>query len=250
MQPRLDSATGFQPNELGPLVRRRPYLHLTRLQTLLIKWALILATAPLAAGLVQLVAGSVLSMPTPHPWHLWAFSTSVIAAIGVAALATFALFGSVGPLANMIFFVALAMTSSAGAVPLEAVPPFFRVISHFEPMRPIVKGLRSILYFDEAGDSGLGGAWLGVLAVAIVAILAGVIFTRIFDRVPTLTRHPEPPAAIGSSTAKHRAPQSRRRTTDILRPGSGRVEGHHPAPGPRSGPPLVKSGPASGRTPV
>lgn len=208
MHPLIDSASGFQPNELGPLVRRRPYTHMSRLQLLSIKWALMLTASPAAAALVQLVAGRLLSMPIPHPWHLWAFSTSVIAAIGIGALTVFALFGSVGPLVNMFFFVALAMTSSAGAIPLEAVPPFFHAISHFEPMRPVVKGLRSILYFDEVADSGLRGAWLDVLTVGVAAILCGLAATRFFDRVPTLTRHPEPPSVTHGHAPKHRAAPS------------------------------------------
>jgi hypothetical protein len=190
---------------------------MSRLQLLSIKWALMLTASPAAAALVQLVAGRLLSMPIPHPWHLWAFSTSVIAAIGIGALTVFALFGSVGPLVNMFFFVALAMTSSAGAIPLEAVPPFFRAISHFEPMRPAVKGLRSILYFDVTADSGLRGAWLGVLTVGIAAVLCGLVFTRFFDRVPMLTRHPEPPPLIRRPAPKHRAPRSHARTTELSR---------------------------------
>lgn len=228
MHPLIDSATGFQPNELGPLVRRRPYTHMSRLHVLLIKWALMLAASPAAAGLVQLVAGPLLSMPIPHPWYLWAFSTSVIAAIGLGALTVFALFGSVGPLVNMFFFVALAMTSSAGAIPLEAVPPFFRTISHFEPMRPVVKGLRSILYFDVAADSGLRPAWLGVLTVGIAALLCGLIFTRFFDRVPTLTRHPEPPPVVPRPAPKHRAARSHSQTRDLSRSATrGRVPDRH-----------------------
>ncbi|WP_069160389.1 YhgE/Pip domain-containing protein [Nocardia altamirensis] len=191
MHPIIDSAIGFQPSEMGPKVRRRGYTHLSRLHTLLIKWSVMLLAAPLCAAGLQFVAGTLLDMPIPAPWQLFLFSTTTIAAVGIGALTVFAMFGSLGPLINMFFFIALAMISSAGTIPLEATPAFFRAIADIEPMRPIVTGLRSILYYDSAPLSGLETAWVDVAIIGAAGALIGAIATSLFDRVPAFTRHPQ-----------------------------------------------------------
>ena len=205
IQPLIDASSGFLPTEIGPIVRRRPYLHLSRLQSLVRKWLIMVAAAPIAAALAQLVAGPGLGMPIDRPWLLWLFGTSTVAAVGIGALTVFACFGALGPLINMFFFVALAMPSSAGTVPLEAVPGFYRAIAHFEPMRPVVRGLRSILYFGSAPGSGLSSAWWTVAGLAGAAILIGLVAVRAFDRVAASARHPELNPARISPVPKHRA---------------------------------------------
>ena len=159
----------------------------------------------MAAQLAQLVAGPGLGMPIDRPWLLWLFGTSTVAAVGIGALTVFACFGALGPLINMFFFVALAMPSSAGTVPLEAVPGFYRAIAHFEPMRPVVRGLRSILYFGSTPGSGLSSAWWTVAGLAGAAILIGLVAVRAFDRVAASARHPELNPARISPVPKHRA---------------------------------------------
>ncbi|MFG1796296.1 YhgE/Pip domain-containing protein [Nocardia sp. NPDC049149] len=191
MHPIIDSAIGFLPSEMGPKVRRRGYTHLSRLHTLLIKWSVMLLAAPLCAAGLQFVAGTLLDMPIPSPLQLFLFSTTTIAAVGIGALTVFAMFGSLGPLINMFFFIALAMISSAGTIPLEATPAFFRAIADIEPMRPIVTGLRSILYYDSAPLSGLETAWVDVAIIGAAGALIGAVATSLFDRVPAFTRHPE-----------------------------------------------------------
>ncbi|WP_433655123.1 YhgE/Pip domain-containing protein [Nocardia sp. CA-128927] len=191
IHPIVDSASGFTPSELGPKVQRRQYTHLPRLHILLVKWSVMIAAAPLGAGIIQLVAGKGLDMPIPAPTQLFLFSASTIAAIGIGALTVFAIFGAFAPLVNMFFFVALAMTSSAGTIPLQAIPQFFRVIATFEPMRPIITGLRSILYYNSSPLSGLRTAWIHVAIVGGIGATTGLVATHLFDRVPSFTRHPD-----------------------------------------------------------
>ena len=205
IHPLIDASSGFLPTEIGPIVRRRPYLHLTRLQSLVSKWLIIVVAAPIAAALAQLVAGPVLGMPIDRPLALWLFATSTVAAVGVGALTVFACFGALGPLINMFFFVALAMPSSAGTIPLEAVPGFYRTVARVEPMRPVVAGLRSLLYFDSAPGSGLTGAWWAVGGLAAASVLIGLVTVRAFDRMAASARHPEMNPARAGSAAKHRA---------------------------------------------
>ncbi|WP_280299169.1 YhgE/Pip domain-containing protein [Nocardia abscessus] len=192
IHPIVDSASGFQPSELGPKVQRRDYTPLSRRQLLTVKWCVALLAAPLGAGLIQLIATVAFDMPAPAPWQLYLLSTASIAAVNVGALTVFAIFGSLGPLVNMFFFVAMAMTSSAGTLPVEATPPFFRAIATFEPMRPIVTGLRSILYCDSTTPSGLHTASINLAIGGLIGIILGLVTTSLYDRNPAFTRHPAP----------------------------------------------------------
>jgi ABC-type multidrug transport system permease subunit len=109
----------------------------------------------------------------------------------VSALAVFAALGpGIGALVNTLFFVALAMVSSGGIVPLEAAPPFFRTVSAFAPFRFVIDGTRSLLYFDGAPAAGFGGAWAGIAVIALAAIAAGLAITSLYDRVRAFSRAP------------------------------------------------------------
>ncbi|WP_067564328.1 YhgE/Pip domain-containing protein [Nocardia acidivorans] len=188
IHPLVDSASGFQPTEFGPKVRRRDYTHLSRLHMLTVKWCVALISAPLSAGLIQLVATRALHMPVASPRQLYVFSAMTIAAVALGALTVFAIFGSLAPLINMFFFVAMAMTSSAGTIPIEATPAFFHIIATFEPMRPIVAGLRSILYIRSEPPSGLPPTWIPIAVGSLVAVLAGAMVTCLYDRNPSFSR--------------------------------------------------------------
>jgi hypothetical protein len=189
ISPIVDSALGFAPSELGPLVQRRPYVAASRVKTLLAKFGILLAGAPIAALATQLVATGPVDIPVSDPVMLWLFSTATVMAIGTSALTVFAIFGNgIGALVNTLFFIALSMTSSGGTVPLAATPGFFRWLSEFEPFRPIVEGIRALLYF--AGGAGLAEAWARVAVGGAVGILLGLAVTALYGRVRMFTRHP------------------------------------------------------------
>ena len=193
VNPLVDSALGFAPSELGPLVARRDYLRLGRRSTLLTKFAVITAASPFAALITQLVAGPLVGIPIPDPLQLWLFSTAVVAAIGTSALAVFAIFGGgIGSLVNTVFFIALSMTSSGGTVPIQAVPPFFRWLAEFEPFRAVIDGVRAILYFDAIPAAGLTEGWIRVGVGAAIGIAVGVAVTTFYGRRRIFSRHPRP----------------------------------------------------------
>jgi uncharacterized phage infection (PIP) family protein YhgE len=199
ISPIVDSALGFAPSEVGPIVQRRPYVTATRLQTLVAKFGILVAGAPVAAVLAQLVATGIVGIPVSHPVMLWLFSTATIMAIGTSALTVSAIFGNgVGALVNTMFFIALSMTSSGGTVPLAATPPFFRWLAEFEPFRAVVDGIRALFYFGGDADAGLAEAWTRVAIGGAIGILLGVAVTVLYGRVRTFTRHPalEPSTAI------------------------------------------------------
>ncbi|MCW3492998.1 YhgE/Pip domain-containing protein [Microbacterium sp. SSM24] len=190
--PIVDGALGFIPAELGPLVARSRYTHVSRRRTFVVKAGILTAAAPPAALVVQLVAAGS-GVAVDAPFSLWLFATAAIAAIGTSALAVFALLGpGIGALVNTLFFVALAMVSSGGIVPLEATPPFFRAVSAFAPFRFVIDGTRSLFYFDGAPAAGLGGAWIGIIVIGAIGIAGGLVATTAYDRVRTFSRAPRP----------------------------------------------------------
>jgi uncharacterized phage infection (PIP) family protein YhgE len=193
VNPFVDSVLGFAPSELGPLVARRSYVAISRRQTLLVKFGIMISAAPLAALAVELVAGLFVGIPISDPVQLWALSSAAIAAIGVSGLTVFSIFGGgIGSLANTIFFIALAMTASGGTVPLSALPPFFSFIADFEPFRPVVDGVRAILYFDAVPEAGLTSAWTHVVVGGIAGIVLGLAVTTLYAKNRMFTRHPRP----------------------------------------------------------
>jgi hypothetical protein len=204
INPLIDSALGFAPSEVGPLVARRPYVAFSRLRTLLIKFGLIAAVSPVAALIVQLIAGPIIGVTISNPFVMWAFSAASIAAIGISALTVFAMFGSgLGSLANTIFFIALSMNSSGGTVPIAATPPFFQGVSSFGPFHAIVDGVRALLYFGGSADAGLADGWLRVGIGGGTGIALGVAVAALYGRNRTFSRHPAP-ALIATSLS---APQ-------------------------------------------
>ena len=64
----------------------------------------------------------------------------------------------------MLLFIYLALASSGGTIPLQALPSPLRFVANFEPLRQVLDGVRSILYF---GASGAAGLTRGVLLTAI-----------------------------------------------------------------------------------
>jgi hypothetical protein len=197
--PIVDSALGFAPSEIGPLVQRRPVVDASRLQTLVAKFGVLLLGAPMAALATQLVATVVVGIPVSDPLMLWLFSTATIMAIGTSALTVFAIFGSgIGALVNTMFFIALSMTSSGATVPLAATPAFFRWLSEFEPFRAVADGVRALFYFGGNAEAGLAEAWVRLAVGGAIGILLGVAVTIAYGRVQKFARHPrlEPFTAI------------------------------------------------------
>jgi ABC-type polysaccharide/polyol phosphate export permease len=178
----IDSALGHAPTEIGLVLHQRAPVRISRVQALLAKCVVSVVLAPIAAGAVLLATSVILGMDTPHALQLWAFSTYAIAAVAIGAQALIAAFGMLGQLLGMFVFVALALPSSGGTVPLQALPAFYRFLSNFEPARQLVDGTRAILYFDARADAGLARAWLMATLGLLLGLAFGFAVTRIYDR--------------------------------------------------------------------
>jgi YhgE/Pip-like protein len=187
----VDTALGYLHADFGPIRQRYPLRHTSRVHTLLIGIVLMLGLSIVAGSLVELMAVGVLGMDASHLALLWVFSVSAIAVVGISALTLLAAFGTPGMLVLTVVFVALAIPSSGGTVPIQALPGFFRWLAEFEPLRQVTGGIRSILYFNAQGSAGLDRAWTAMAIALPVALIWGFGVTHLYDR-KGLHRVPQP----------------------------------------------------------
>jgi len=201
----VDAALGYGTTEIGPKFRQRMPLAISRWQTLLAKWCMGLVVVPILTGVLLLVAVGILHMDAPYVGLLWVFISFAGIAIAAGTLALFAALGTLGQLVAMLLFVYLALASSGGTIPLEALPSFYRFVANFEPLRQVLDGVRAILYFDAAGDAGLTR---GVVLTAIGLVLwvvVGVVVTRWYDRKGFDRLQPEVLEFVQRSTQSYAA---------------------------------------------
>jgi YhgE/Pip-like protein len=178
----IDSVLGYARTEMGPRYRQRMPLPINRVQTLLVKWAVAAAAAPLLTGILLLVSVGALGLHAPNVVGLWLLIAFAALMVSVATLTLMATFGAIGQLIAMILLVYLSLASSGGTVPIDALPGTFRVIGHVEPLRNVLSGTRSILYFDARWDAGLRNAVIVIGAQLAFWALLGLGVTRYYDR--------------------------------------------------------------------
>ncbi|WP_062645731.1 YhgE/Pip domain-containing protein [Streptomyces maremycinicus] len=178
----VDTALGYADNEIGPWHTRLPTVPIDRTQTLLLKMAMTAGISVLSVSLVLLACVGVLGMDATHIPLLWIYSYCATLAVGLGVQAINAAFGGIGQLVSMFVFIVLGLPSSGATVPLQAVPGFYRFLSHFEPMRQLSDGVRAILYFDARGDAGLTRAWTMIAIGAAAGLLFGFAMTSYYDR--------------------------------------------------------------------
>ncbi|MFC9473035.1 YhgE/Pip domain-containing protein [Nocardia sp. NPDC056952] len=177
----IDSMLGFAPTEYGPYFSHAPASKISRLRTLVIKWATMVATAALSSGAL-IGIGSALGVHIDQPFELFLFSTFAMTAVGVTSLTIMAAVGSIGVLVNLILFVILGMPSAGGTIPVEATPRFFGWLADFEPLRQVYLAVRSLMYFDGSAAAGLAqGFWMTAVGLAIGTV-SGVLITWYYDK--------------------------------------------------------------------
>ena len=178
----VDAALGYSTSEIGPRWRQRMPVAISRWQTLLTKWSVALVAVPILTGILLLVAVGLLHMDAPYVGELWLFLSFTGIAIAAGTLALFAAFGSLGQLLAMLLFVYLALASSGGTIPVQALPSFFRFAASFEPLRQVLGGVRAILYFNAQGDAGLTRGVLVISIWLVVWVIVGAAVARWYDR--------------------------------------------------------------------
>ena len=177
-----DAVLGYAVTEIGPRWGQRQPVAISRWQTLLAKWAMAVPLMLVLTGLMLLAAVGVLHMNTPHFWDLWLLAWFAASVIAIGTLVLFAALGTLGQLVGILIFVYLALASSGGTVPIQALSGFFRFLASFEPMRQIVGGTRAVLYFGARGEAGLSRAFVLTAIGLVFWVALGALVTRWYDR--------------------------------------------------------------------
>lgn len=210
----LDGVLGFAPTEIGPRwMMARPAL-ISRFQTLIAKWAIAAVLTGLLAAIVLLVAAGIFGMDTPEPLLLWVYGWFGAATVAVGTLALFAVLGTPGQLVGLLLFVYLGLASAGGTVPVQALPDAFAAVSHLDPLRQILGGVRAILYLEARADAGLAEGAIATAIGLIFWVCFGTFFVRRYDRGHRDRLDPDLLAYVHQSAEEYRASGRPDRRTD------------------------------------
>jgi uncharacterized phage infection (PIP) family protein YhgE len=203
----VDSALGYATTETGPRWRQRQPVPINRWQTLLIKWALIaVVTAVLTA--VMLVVAWGIGTDMPYPALLWAYAWLCAASVGAGTIVLFAVAGTYGQLIGLLVFVYAGLASAGGTVPVEALPGFLRTLSYIEPLRQVLAGTRSILYFGAQAVAGLTQGTVAAAAGLVFWLVLGTVVVRWYDRKHLYRLQPDLLAHVSQSVQEYKAKQA------------------------------------------
>jgi hypothetical protein len=132
-----------------------------------------------------------LGMDAPYPVLLWAYAWLCAASVGAGTIVLFAMAGTYGQLIGILVFVYAGLASAGGTVPVEALPGFLRALSNIEPLRQVLAGTRSIMYFGAQGDAGLTRGTLTAGLGLLFWIALGTAVVRWYDRKRLYRLQPE-----------------------------------------------------------
>src|SRR5437764_11528755 len=150
----------------------------------------------------------ILGMNSPDFLSLWLLCWFAAMVVAIGTLVLFAALGTLGQLVALLLFVYLALASSGGTVPLEALGGFFRFIAHFEPLRQILVGVRAILYFDGRGAAGLTRAWVASGIGLAFWVGVGLLVTTWYDRKRLYRMPPDLMRYVDRAVADYRRDQA------------------------------------------
>ncbi len=210
----IDSALGYATTEIGPRWRQRQPVPINRWQTLLVKWVLVVPLTGILTALMLVIAGWGLGLDLPYPPLLWVFTWLCAASVGVGTVALFAAAGSYGQLIAMLLFVYAGLASAGGTVPIQALPVVLRTLSNVEPLRQVLAGTRSIMYFGAQASAGLTRGTLAAGVGLLIWLALGVIVVRWYDRRRLYRLQPELLEHVGKAVQDYRARQAADVATD------------------------------------
>jgi len=200
----VDSALGYATTEMGPRWRQRQPVPINRSQTLLIKWTIIAALTAVLTAIMLAVAWG-LGMDAPSPVLLWAYTWLCAASVGAGTIALFAMAGTYGQLIAMLIFVYAGLASAGGTVPVQALPGFLRALSNIEPLRQVLAGTRSIMYFGAQADAGLTRGTLAAGLGLLFWLALGTAIVRWYDHKHFYRLHPETLAYVNKVVQDRKA---------------------------------------------
>jgi hypothetical protein len=203
----VDSALGYSTSEIGTRWRQRQPVPINRWQTLLIKWAIVaVLTAALTALMLVIAVG--LGMDAPSPAPLWAFTWLCAASVGAGTITLFAVAGGYGQLIGLLLFVYAGLASAGGTVPVEALPAFLHTLSYIEPLRQVLAGTRSIMYFNAQGVAGLTRGTVAASAGLLFWLVTGSAIVRWYDHRRLYRLHPDVLAHVSTAVQDYKARQA------------------------------------------
>jgi YhgE/Pip-like protein len=204
----VDSALGYSTSEIGTRWRQRLPVPINRWQTLLIKWAIIASLTAVLTALLIVIAAGALGMDAPYPALLWVYTWLCAASVGVGTITLFALAGTYGQLIGIVLFVYAGLASAGGTVPVEALPGFLRGLSYVEPLRQVLAGTRSILYFDARGVAGLTRGTVAASAGLLFWLVIGAVIVTWYDRRRLYRLHPDVLAHVDTAVQDYKTRQA------------------------------------------
>jgi YhgE/Pip-like protein len=202
----VDAALGYATTEVGPRWRQRKPVPINRWQTLIIKWVMAVPITGAMTGLMLLVAVGILRLDAPYPGLLWLLAWLAATSVAEGTIVLFAVLGSPGQLLAMLLFVYAGLASAGGTVPLQALPSWLGWMAQVEPLRQILAGTRSILYFDAQADAGLARAVIAAGAGLVFWLIAGTVLVRWYDRRGLNRMDPELLAYVHASAQAYKTP--------------------------------------------
>jgi YhgE/Pip-like protein len=200
----VDAGLGYATTETGPRWSQRPPVPINRWQTLLVKWTIVVALTGVLAAVVLAVAAGVLGMDAPHPALLWLFTWLCAASVGVGTIVLFAVAGTFGQLIGLLIFVYAGLASAGGTVPVQALPGLFRFLSNFEPLRQVLAGTQSIMYFNAQADAGLTRGTVAAGLGLLFWLATGTAVVKWYDRKRFYRLHPDVLAYVSASVQDYK----------------------------------------------
>jgi YhgE/Pip-like protein len=204
----IDAVLGYAATEVGPMWRQRQPVAISRVQTLISKWVLAVPLTLILTGLMLFTAVVILGMNSPDFLSLWLLCWFAAMVIAIGTLVLFAALGTIGQIIALLVFVYLALASSGGTVPLEALGGFFRFFASFEPLRQILLGVRAILYFDGRGAAGLTRAWIASGIGLAFWVAVGLLVTAWYDHKRLYRMPPDLMRYVDRAVADYRRDQA------------------------------------------
>ena len=114
-----------------------------------VRLALGFVYAALVAGVELWVAFSLVGVEhEASTTQVYLFLAFAIAAALTVTLLLAAVMGPAGIGVSAVLNIILGLVSSGGLAPLEALPPFYQAYADWLPLRYVIDGLRSLLFYD------------------------------------------------------------------------------------------------------
>jgi YhgE/Pip-like protein len=228
----IDAVLGYATTEIGPVWRQRQPVAISRWQTLLCKWVMATGLTVVTTGLMLAAAVGILNMNAPHLGLLWLLTWFAATVVAIGTLTLFAALGTLGQIFALLVFVYLALASSGGTVPINALSGFFRFLSNFEPLRQILDGVRAILYFGARGEAGLTRAWVASGLGLLFWLALGVLVTTWYDRKHLDRMPPELMAYVDRAVLTYREETRQTVGAPVRDPGEVSSSADDDVPGP------------------